>query len=112
ALHRGAAFGDLDGDGGIDVVLTRLNEGPVVLRNAMPRGNWVRFRVPLGTVVRVGDQWNSATQAVGYASSSDPVVHFGLGAATEARDVEIRTPGGKVEKAESLPAGSVHSRRL
>ncbi len=110
AQHRGAAFGDLDGDGGIDVVAARLNEGPVVLRNSMSRGNWIAFRVPLGTVVRVGSQWNAARQAVGYASSSDPTVHFGLGSATEAVDIEIRKPGGKVERIERLPAGRVCQR--
>jgi hypothetical protein len=110
ALHRGAAFADFDGDGGTDVVVARLNERPAVLRNAMTRGNWIAFRVPLGTVVRVGSQWNAAAQAVGYASSSDPVVHFGLGRSAEAVDIEIRRPGGKVERIERLAGGRVYQR--
>ncbi len=103
ALYRGAAFGDLDGDGAIDVVVTRLNEAPVMLKNESAQGrHWIGFRVPLGTMVRIrtaaGEQWNHATAAVGYASSSDPVVHFGLGAEKTVLEAEITFSGGKIRR--------------
>ena len=100
SLWRGAAFADLNGDGAIDAIVTRLNGRPVLLENRMAAGrNWISFRVPLGTQVRirteVGEQWNQATSTVGYASATDPVVHFGLGAAKLVLEAEFRFPGGR-----------------
>jgi tetratricopeptide (TPR) repeat protein len=106
AFHRGAAFGDLYRDGCVDVVVTRLNERPLVLRNRCG-GNWLELRLEgtrsnrdaIGARVHIvtaaGEQWNRVTTAVGYASSSDRVVHFGLGAAREVTRVEIEWPSGK-----------------
>ena len=108
ALHRGAAFADFDGDGRIDAVVTRLNEPAILLRNVTDSGNhWLNLRLKgrssnrEGIGARVvltttfGRQVNHATSAVGYASSSDPVVHFGLGNDTEARQIDIEWPGGR-----------------
>jgi hypothetical protein len=39
-------------------------------------------------------QWNEVTTAVGYTSSSDDRVHFGLGASQRVKDIEIRWPSG------------------
>jgi hypothetical protein len=107
ARHRGAAFADFDNDGRVDVVVSRLGEGPLVLRNVSGGGNhWLGVKLEgtkanrdgAGAVVRVkGDQWNQATTAVGYASSSDIRVHFGLGAAKKAV-LEVRWPGGGVQE--------------
>ncbi len=107
AQHRGVAFGDLDGDGRIDAVVTRLGETPVIYRNAMGAGrHWLRVelrgtksnRDAIGAVVRVvaggKQQFNHVTTAVGYLGSSEKVVHFGMGAALEAEIVEIAWPAG------------------
>jgi len=109
-LHRGTAFGDIDGDGRADAVVTRLNDTPVLLKNTSGAGNhWIGFRLRgtksnrdgIGAAVRIrtshGEQWNHATTSVGYISSSEPVVRFGLGAATEVAEVEVRWPGGAVQ---------------
>ena len=108
-LYRGAAFGDLDGDGAIDVVVTRLNEVPVILRNRAAAGrHWIGFRVPAGTTARIrtaaGEQWNQAATAVGYASASDPVMHFGLGAEAKVLEAEFLYPDGTKKKLEDLAA--------
>ncbi len=106
AFHRGAAFGDFDRDGCISVVVTRLNQSPVVLRNRCG-GNWLELRLEgtrsnrdgIGAHVHIvtedGEQWNRVTTAVGYASSSDRAVHFGLGTAREVKQIEIEWPSGK-----------------
>jgi enediyne biosynthesis protein E4 len=108
APHRGAAFGDLDNDGRMDAVVTVMGGSPKVLRNVSSNQNhWlvVRLvgsrgnRMGLGAQLRLVDdsgrsQWNEATTSVGYASSSDSRVHFGLGASKLVRELEVRWPGG------------------
>lgn len=108
ALHRGAAFGDLDGDGRVDAVVARIGESPLLLRNtSSARNHWLGLRLRgrrsnrdgVGAMIRVvdaagGEQWNRVTAAVGYASSSDRTAHFGMGAGTRAQAVEIVWPSG------------------
>ena len=110
ALYRGAAFADLDSDGAVDVVLTRLNESPVLLRNST-KGNWIAFRLQgtasngdgIGARIRIktndgNQQWNHMTTAVGYVSSSHAPVHFGLGTSDKIDEAEIRWPSGTVQR--------------
>jgi len=107
-VHRGVAFGDLDNDGRIDAVVSVLG-GPVKLfHNVSKTGNhWILLklvgtksnRMGIGAQVHIltGDgrsQWNQVTTAVGYASSSDSRVHFGLGTNSRIREIEIRWPSG------------------
>jgi enediyne biosynthesis protein E4 len=106
--HRGLAYGDLDNDGRIDLVVTQLH-GPVQLFHNISENHnhWLWFkltgtksnRMGIGAQIRVttGDgqsQYNEATTSTGYAASSDPRVHFGLGRFAAAREVEIRWPSG------------------
>lgn len=107
ALHRGAAFGDFDRDGRVDVVVTRLNEKPLILRNtSSDTGHWLTLRLEgvrsnrdgIGARVHListsGEQWNRVTTSVGYGGSSDRLVHFGLGQDHVARSIEIEWPSG------------------
>jgi hypothetical protein len=106
ALHRGAAFGDFDRDGRVDVAVTRLNESPLVLRNRTRAGHWIGLRLVgkrsnrdgIGARIRVttrsGQQWNRVTTSVGYAGSSGRVAHFGLGAEPNVNAIEIEWPSG------------------
>jgi hypothetical protein len=112
AAHRGAAFGDLDNDGRIDVVVTVLG-GPVRILHNISSGenHWILVkligtksnRMGLGAQVHVTtedgrSQWNEATTSVGYACSSDSRVHFGLGANQKIKEMEIRWPSGIQQK--------------
>jgi enediyne biosynthesis protein E4 len=106
--HRGVAFGDLDNDGRIDVVVSVLGGPTKLLHNISENGNhWILLklvgtrsnRMGIGAQIRVTSedgkkQWNEATTAVGYASSSDPRVHFGLGKNSKIKEIEIRWPSG------------------
>ncbi len=117
AFHRGAAFGDFNRDGKIDAVVTRLNEQPLVLINTSPAaGHWIELRLEgtrsnrdgIGALVRLsgplGSQWNRATTAVGYASSSDRIVHFGLGTQTVIPVMEIAWPSGVKQRLTNVAA--------
>lgn len=106
-MHRGAAFGDFNRDGRMDVVVTRLNESPLILRNVSPRtGHWLALHLEgvrsnrdgLGARIHLvstsGEQWNRVTTSVGYGGSSDRLVHFGLGTDTVVRSIDIEWPSG------------------
>lgn len=121
ALHRGGAFADLNSDGRLDAVVTRLNEAPVLLRNTVATGNWIAFRLTgtkstrdaIGASVKITiagqSQWNHVSSAVGYASSSDLAVHFGIGSAATVDDVEIRWPSGLTQRLGKLDANQLHA---
>lgn len=108
APYRGVAFGDLDNDGRIDMVVSVLNGPARILHNVTQNKNhWILLklvgtksnRMGIGAQIRLttedgASQWNEVTTAVGYASSSDSRVHFGLGANQRIREIEIRWPSG------------------
>jgi hypothetical protein len=110
ARHRGLAFGDFNGDGRVDVVTTALNANAEIWMNASHNSNhWLDIalrgtksnRDGIGARVEVltkgGPQYNHMTTSVGYASSSDGPVHFGLGPYAEAEMVKIWWPSGVVQ---------------
>ncbi|MBM3724119.1 MAG: CRTAC1 family protein [Acidobacteria bacterium] len=114
AMNRGAAVGDLNGDGLMDVVTTALNAPAVVWWNRTPdAGHWIAFRVPAGTRVELTAagrrQVASAQSMTGYASASAGPLHFGLGADTEARRVTVEWPNGRRREYSALAGGRVHS---
>lgn len=113
ARHRGAAYGDFDGDGRLDVVVTALGAPAEIWLNRSPGDHhWLELRLaPPGTEVKVetsgGTQFNHVAPSVGYASSSAGPLHFGLGEAKVAKKIEIRWPSGKSRVLQDVPANQV-----
>ncbi len=110
-MGRGAAFGDLDADGGVDVAVTNKNGEAQVLVNKLPeRGNWVilDLRAPAPNVFGVGARvrvraggriWTREVYAgTSYLSGDDLGLHFGLGDITSIDSVDVRWPDGTVKK--------------
>ena len=119
---RGAAFGDLDNDGHIDVVVGDLDRAPSILRNDGSSGNhWItlelaavkgnplaigaRVKLTTGTVVQTEEIRSGAS----YLSQNDLRVHFGLGKALKADSIEIRWNSGKTEILKDVPADKFYS---
>jgi hypothetical protein len=118
-VSRGALFGDLDGDGDTDLVVTDVGTSPQVIRNDSGAANgWIRVvlagarsnRDGYGAEVRVTaggrTRRDQARAAFSYLSSGDPRPLFGLGAAREAERVEVRWPSGVTDRVDRVPAAA------
>jgi hypothetical protein len=108
AVHRGSAVGDLDNDGRMDIVVAVVNGPAKIFHNVTQTSNhWILLqlrgsksnRMGIGARIRLtgedgSKQFNEVTTSVGYASSSDSRVHFGLGASKMAKEIEVVWPSG------------------
>jgi hypothetical protein len=112
----GAALGDLDGDGDLDMVYSNYEAGVTVLRNDCTAGHRIEFdlrgtrsnRFGIGATVRLesrlGVQTGQLVLARGYMSVSEPMLHFGLGEDTTIDRLTVTWPGGLVQTFQDLSA--------
>ena len=116
SAHRGAAFGDFNGDGRIDAVVSALGSKAELWENVSPAPqHWLILhlrgtksnRDGIGAKVRIGKQYNEMTTTTGYASSSDWGVHFGLGAVALVKSLSIEWPGGAKQVLADVKADQV-----
>jgi len=115
-MSRGAAFGDYDNDGDVDILVQNANDTPDLLRNDTPQGHFIRVALEgrrsnrngigarLTLTAEDGSKQIEEVRSGGsYASQNEFTVHFGLGSATRASRLEIRWPSGVVDVIENPP---------
>ena len=109
--HRGSAFVDLNNDGFMDIVITSLNAAPRILMNSGNGNHWLMLELTGDKSNRdgIGAQvdltlasgqvlTNHVTSSVGFMSSSDRRLHFGIGTETQIKQIRIRWPSGNVQQ--------------
>jgi enediyne biosynthesis protein E4 len=109
-VARGAAFGDLNNDGQVDIVLGVLSGAPIILRNDGTKNHWLGIKLTgsksnrqgIGARLTVIDnndrrQIFDISTAGSYLSSSDSRIIAGLGTVNGVKSVEIRWPSGAVQ---------------
>jgi hypothetical protein len=108
-VSRGMAYGDLQNDGSLDIVINNLNSAPNLLVNRGKKGNWITVKL-IGTTsnrdaigarveVKAGDLDQIAEVRSGccYLSQSDMRLHFGLGTMQKVEAIKVRWPSGQKE---------------
>jgi enediyne biosynthesis protein E4 len=116
---RAAAFGDIDNDGGIDIVVVNRDSQPYLLHNLAGRsGHWVMFRLldehgrdapgaKLTMKAGASTFGREVRTAYSYLASNDPRIHVGLGHETSVRDITVQWPGGSRERFDDVAADRI-----
>ena len=114
-VSTGGAYGDLDNDGDLDLVVNNIGDPSYIYENNSSGNNYVKFNLalnktqsPIGSKIYI--EHNGTTQmrelltTRGFLSSSDPTIHFGLGQTTSIDRVKIVWPNGKSQEMQNVNA--------
>jgi hypothetical protein len=122
ACRRGAAFGDINNDGNVDIVIMNVGEPPTLLLNQGGNSNHralfklvgaksnkmaigARVTVKAGRLVQLSEVRGGGS----YISQNDPRLHFGLGTESMMSEVEIKWPSGKIEVLHDVAADFIYT---
>jgi hypothetical protein len=120
-ISRGAAFGDLDNDGSLEIVINNMNDTPSLLRNLGDKKNWIMIRTfgtksnrdGIGTRVTVftgnRKQIDEVRSGGSYLSQNDFRLHFGIGDAVKVDRIDLSWPSGRKEFFQDLKANQIVS---
>jgi hypothetical protein len=117
---RGAAFGDYDNDGDVDILINSVNGPPELLRaDSLDQNNWIKIKTVgvksnrdgigarIKCVTENGSQIDEVRSGGSYYSQNDLRVHFGLGKSQKVQSLEISWPSGKVDTFRDLAANQL-----
>lgn len=116
SVSSGVAQGDFDGDGNLDLVVANVEDPVSIYRNRASKGHRITVRLNgtmsnrlgLGAVVRIksasGNQVRQMATTTGFLSSSEPVIHFGLGDDTAISELTVEWPSGHQQTFADLKA--------
>ncbi|HSB15429.1 MAG TPA: ASPIC/UnbV domain-containing protein, partial [Bryobacteraceae bacterium] len=120
-VSRGLAVSDYDHDGAADIAVMDLDGGVRLLRNRIPQGNWIEFRLHSRTAGGIlgrgegarliaeagGQTFRHSVTTASYLSQSSRTVHLGLGQAPRVDALEVRWPDGSAQHFASLAPNQI-----
>jgi hypothetical protein len=119
SFSNGAAYADLDNDGDLDIIVNNIEDPAFLYRNKTSdqnEGNYLQIElkgaagnpVAVGSVVEILANGNGQVQELqpvrGFFSSVEPLLHFGLGTATEVAEIKVRWPDGRYSRVTGVAA--------